>query len=329
MAVALRVHLTFDVEVWCPGWQRLDDTFPAAFERYVWGRSAAGEYGLPRNLQILRQYGLKAVFFVEPLFGLRFGTRHLATIVDLIQAAGQEVQLHLHPEWVDEISPPLLGDVSRKRQHLTDYSLEEQTALLCRAKRILQEVAGKPITGFRSGGYAANRLTYQALAKVGITADSSLNATYDHTAGSLGDFQQLRRFQRIDGVAVHPVTVFRDGRGHWRHLQVSACGFREMRQVLDQAHAAGMRDVVLVSHNFELLKPGGTQPDRIVERRFDRLCAYLAAHRDRFQVGGFEIDDPDSAARATNAAASSAPPLRSDWLATGLRVSAQALRRLV
>jgi hypothetical protein len=31
----MRVHLTFDIEVWCGGWDRLDASFPAAFDRYV------------------------------------------------------------------------------------------------------------------------------------------------------------------------------------------------------------------------------------------------------------------------------------------------------
>jgi len=321
----LRVHLTFDVEVWCPGWGHLDETFPTAFERYVWGRSAAGNYGLPRNLDILRQHGLRAVFFVEPLFSLRFGQRYLQTIVDLIMDAGQEVQLHLHPEWVDEIQPPLIPNTASKRQHLTDYDLPEQVALLSQAKAALEVAAGRPVSAFRSGGYAVNRQTYAALSVAGISVDSSLNATFDRTAGSLGANHSLLQRRVIDGIDVHPVTAFRDGRGRLRHLQVGACGFQEMRQVLDCAWVAGLSDVVLVSHNFELLKPGGAQPDRIVERRFDALCGHLARHTDRFQVVGF-----DGLAPAAAAPAGARPGLlAAGMLATGLRLGAQALRRVL
>jgi hypothetical protein len=319
----LRVHLTFDIEVWCPGWSRLDDTFPAAFERYVWGRSKAGDYALPRNLQILQRHGLQAVFFVEPLFSLRFGRDRLHTIVDLISTAGQDVQLHLHPEWVDEITPPLLGNVDHKRQYLTDYSLPEQLILLGQGKRLVEEAKSGPVTAFRSGGYAANRQTYAALGEVGIRHDSSLNATYDHAAGSLGDPEQWQGRRDIDSVQVHPVSVFRDGRGRLRHLQVGACSFLEMRQVLDQAHQDGLRELVFVSHNFEMLKPGGSQPDRIVERRFDKLCAYLSHHRDRFDVRGFD----DEAAHESGPALP-LPRLHAGRLATGVRLGEQALRRV-
>lgn len=320
----MRVHITFDVEVWCPGWLGLDDTFPAAFERYVWGHSCAGDYALPRNLEILRRHGLAGVFFVEPLFSFRFGRKHLQTIVDLIQAAGQDVQLHLHPEWVDEIKPALIENCRTKRQHLTDYFLEEQIALLDTARQALADAARQPITAFRSGGYAANRQTYSALAAVGIGIDSSLNATFDHSAGTIGPKESLRERQLINGVQVHPITVFKDALGKSRHLQVGACSFREMQQVLDRGYDSGLQEVVFVSHNFELMRPGGASPDRIVERRFDRLCSYLAGHPDRFEVGPFR-HLPEVGVAARDGAMNR---LRASPLATGLRLCEQLARRI-
>jgi hypothetical protein len=322
----MRVHLTFDVEVWCGGWEQLDASFPAAFDRYVWGRSKAGDYALPRNLQILERHQLQAVFFVEPLFSFRFGPQHLGTIVELIRASGQSVQLHLHPEWVDEIRPPLISHCERKRQHLTDYTRDEQAALLGAGRAALERASGQAVTAFRSGGYAANRSTYEALAAVGIHTDSSLNATYDRTGGSLGPQADLRQPCQVGAVNVHPVTVFSDALGRPRHLQVGACSFAEMRQVLEHAQAAGHQEVVVVSHNFELLKPGGCQPDRVVERRFDRLCAYLAANRDRYEVGAFPSPDAASAP-STAASRRTAGPRVGPW-ATAVRFVEQAVRRL-
>ena len=43
----LDVFFTVDVEVWCDGWDRLDEHFPAALERYIYGRTPTGDYGLP------------------------------------------------------------------------------------------------------------------------------------------------------------------------------------------------------------------------------------------------------------------------------------------
>lgn len=60
----MKVLLSFDIEVWCGGWARLDETFPAAFDRYVYGRSSQGEYALPKTLEMLNACGLRGVFFV-------------------------------------------------------------------------------------------------------------------------------------------------------------------------------------------------------------------------------------------------------------------------
>ena len=86
------------------------------------------------------------------------------------------------------------------------------------------------------------------------------------------------------GVTTFPVTVMKDGFGKNRHAQVGACSFNEMRDALLSAQRAGHRDFVVVSHNFEMLKPRSQEPDSIVVSRFERLCAYLSQHRDRFDV---------------------------------------------
>jgi hypothetical protein len=102
----VQILLTFDVEVWCDG----SSTFPEAFRRYVYGSSGAGEYALPKILDILGRYRLHGAFFVEPLFAARFGIEYLHRIVALIRSACQEIQLHLHSEWADDtMALPLSG----------------------------------------------------------------------------------------------------------------------------------------------------------------------------------------------------------------------------
>jgi hypothetical protein len=316
----MKVHLTFDVEVWCSDWATLDERFPRSFERYVYGRSAAGDYALPKTLEILNRFGLRGVFFIEPLFSARFGAEFLARIVRMIEDAGQEVQLHLHPEWTDEISPPPIAEVSRKRQHLCYYSREEQTQLLAFGLELLQVHVRGPVSAFRAGSYAANRDTYMALASVGIAIDSSLNRVFDVSASDVEDRLSDRSAMKVGGVQVYPVTVFRDGLGRSRPAQVNACGLGELRFALNAAHGAGRRHFVIVSHNFELLKPDRSDPDWIVVRRFEGLCRFLAEHRDRFDVGGFAADDP--------VGDSGTYPIGVPAWATAMRVCAQAARRV-
>lgn len=283
----MNVHLTFDIEVWCNGWTKLDDEFANCFPRYIYGHSKHGDYALPKTLEILNRHGLHGVFFVEPLFSARFGASYLEQIVRLIDDAGQEVQLHLHPEWTDEITPAVIPNVSGKRQHLTYYSLEEQTALIRHSKNLLENALGRPVSAFRSGSYAINEDTFLALASNGINIDSSINSCYPISAPELVKKLGATTPFTVTGVQTYPVTVFFDGFGRLRPAQVGACSFGEMRQALESARDAALPDFVIVSHNFEMLKPGRSDPDFVVVRRFEQLCRFLAENRTQLSVCGF------------------------------------------
>lgn len=320
----MNVFLTFDIEVWCNGWDDLDGAFPGSFARYIYGHSSHGDYALPQTLAILNQHGLKGVFFVEPLFAARFGIAHLEIVVKLIREAGHEVQLHLHPEWTDEATEPIIENCTTKRQHLSYYTLDEQTTLIGHGMRLLASAGSGPIRAFRSGSYAANSDTFEALRRNGIMLDTSLNRCY---AISAPDLRSERTFDSAfvaQGVTTIPVTVLKDGFGRDRPAQVGACGFSEMRDAMLSAHKAGMRDFVVVSHNFEMLKAGSSEPDWFVVKRFQQLCAFLATHPERFLVRGFDTDLCLTSPHHQRPI----PEPRASWFSTSQRYAEQLLRRL-
>ena len=319
----MNVFLTFDIEVWCSGWDDLDRSFPGSFERYVYGRSPHGDYALPETLATLNRHGLKGVFFVEPLFATRFGMAHLETIVRLIREAGQEIQLHLHPEWTDEAIEPIIKNCAAKRQHLSYYTLDEQTALIACGKKMLEAAGSGPINAFRSGSFAANRDTFEALERNHILLDTSLNRCFEVSAPDLREVHSFDETFVTHGVTTFPITVMKDGFGHDRPAQVGACSFGEMRDALLSAQRAGYRDFVVVSHNFEMLKPGTSAPDWIVVKRFEQLCRFLAEQSGQFCVRGF---GPDLQTPALGAQPLSPP--KASTLSTARRYVEQLQRRL-
>lgn len=296
----MNVYLTFDIEIWCNGWENLDGQFPASFQRYVYGHSTNGDFALPKTLEILARYDLQGIFFVEPLFAARFGIKYLEELVGLIKMGTHDIQLHLHPEWTDEISPLIFEGAYRKRQHLSFYSLEEQCALIQLGRKLLADAGGGEASAFRAGSFAANEDTYRALSRCGIHLDSSLNPVHPDSGLDLRKGLNFFRPQAIDGVTVVPMTVFRDGTGRLRPTQVGACSFGELRDALESASAAGIDHFVVLSHNFEMMKPGRSEPDAIVVRRFEKLCEYLSANRDLYQIRTFRdkseimTSDPDN-----------------------------------
>lgn len=319
----MNVFLTFDVEVWCNDWNNLDRAFPKSFERYVYGRSAYGDYALPHTLAILNRFGLKGIFFVEPLFATRFGTQHLEIIVRLIRDAGHEIQLHLHPEWNDEAIKPIIKNSVHKCQHMSDYTLDEQATLIALGKSLLEAAGSGPVKVFRAGNFAANRDTFAALSRNQILVDASLNHCYSVRAPDLRTEHSLKTAFMVGNVVTYPAMVFRDGFGKHRPALLGASGFGEMRDALRSARRAGIVDFVVISHNFEMLRRGSSTPDWIVVLRFERLCAFLAHHSSQFSVRGFNEN-----LRLVSRTQESVQEPSASMFSTSKRYLEQMLRRL-
>jgi peptidoglycan/xylan/chitin deacetylase (PgdA/CDA1 family) len=316
----VNISITFDVEIWCKGWKSLNKDFPDAFQRYIYGTGANG-YALPKTLEILNRNRLKGVFFVESLFSYRFGIERLQAIVDLIIDAGHEIQLHIHPEWANEVDPPLVPGVTEKRRQLSDYTLSEQTSLIRKGIEALERCGAARPTAFRAGNYSCNLNTLRALAANRIAIDSSINQTYSSSKVYPSAEDANLQPHHQSGVLEYPVTVFRDGIGKRRHWQVGSTGYRESVILIKAARNLGYRHLVLVSHNFEMLKQGSGKPDWIAVSRFSKLCRWLDAHRDDFPVSGLPINAPHYAEPKADLSVPLAP--------TAARLGAQAMRRII
>jgi hypothetical protein len=317
----MRVFFTVDVEIWCNGWSSLDARFPSAFASYVYGRTPQGEYGLRYQTRVLRDHGLLGVFYVEPLFAARFGMAPLHEIVGLLTEAQQDTQLHLHPEWVDELVDPMVAVHGTKRPLLRQFDLADQTRLIGAGLKLLQQAGACEINCFRAGSFGFDQRTLQAMHHCGIPYDSSYNAVQHGPDSGVAHGQILTDVYHGDAAAVEfPLTVFDDGFGRLRHAQLGACSTAELESMLWQAAEEERQSFVILSHNFELLSPSKTRVDPVVDRRFRRLCRFLERHGDTFQTSGFRGLGPleDRPQKA---------PLRSTRPRTCMRMVEQAWRR--
>ncbi len=316
----LDVFFTVDVEIWCDGWLNIDDKFPGAFQKYIHGPTANGSFGLPYQIDVLKSHGLTGVFFVEPLFSTRFGHQPLAEIVGLLDQGGQEVQLHLHTEWVDEAKEPLLKSALGKRQHLNLFTLEEQTILIGAGLNLLKNAGAPHANAFRAGSFAFNADTLKALSANRIPFDSSYNASlFGLDSGVMPGIAVVEPIE-CDGVYEYPMAVFNDGTGSLRHAQLTACSYGEMEQLLWQALESDRRSFVILSHSFELLNLARNRPDDVVVNRFRKLCTFLEKNRDSFNVRGFQGLEPEITQRQP-------APLSSPLWRTGARMVEQVYRR--
>ncbi|MEN3748914.1 polysaccharide deacetylase [Sphingomonas sp. HF-S3] len=233
--------------------------------------------GIGWQLGRLHRHGLKAVFFVDPMPCLVYGTDWLRRLVGRILEAGQEVQLHLHPNWTGARR----GDrgAAHAAFELIDYSFSEQRDLLAGASDLLTAAGAPQPIAFRAGSYAASDDTLHALAALGFAYDSSHNGSEHPWPSAISLPVRQISPTRHHGLIELPVTLIEDRRGNLRHFQICALSIHEMRAALDHAVRAGHAAVTIVSHGFELANRAGTRPNRVHVRRFETLCRLLADRR--------------------------------------------------
>ena len=239
--------------------------------------------GLTYQLERLAAHGLKACFFVDPMPAMVFGLDPVRRIVDTILTAEQEVQLHLHPNWIKARRDDRTQSAPF---HMYEYSRAEQIDLIEGARQLL-EAAGAPApVAFRAGSYSANDDTLAALATAGIRYDSSHNGAEadQHSRVSLAAEHIAPASLPVVEV---PVTVIQDLPGALRTFQICALSSGEMNAALDHALDRDHAVVTIVSHSFELANRAGTSPNGVHVRRFEALCERLSADADELPTVHF------------------------------------------
>ena len=275
--------------------------------------------GIGYQLAKLQEHRLKAVFFVDPMPAKVFGIAVFARLVDRILSAGQEVQLHLHPNWQGASAN---CRSSADPFELTAYSRVVQEAMIADARALLIAAGAPHPIAFRAGSYAANDDTINALAALGFVYDASHNGSHAPWPSAIGLPAATIAPVRHRGIVVVPVTLIHDHADQLRHFQICALSADEMRAALDHALAAHHAAVNIVSHGFELATRCGTQVNRVHRTRFDALCAMLDERRSvlpTFHFGDrplLRLGQPDL-------------PLGPDLLRTGRRHVEQLWSNLV
>ena len=279
-----QVFLTIDTEV---AW-RHHAAGLASTE--VWRRSIEpGGVGLSYQLDLLARHDLKACFFVDPLPALVYGLAPIRAVVDTILAAGQEVQLHLHPHWAGARA----GDAAAHgRFELWAYDGREQGQLIAAAAELLIAAGASDPIAFRAGSYTADDATLAALARLGFAYDSSHNGAEAPASSRIGlPAAQIAPVAR-HGVVEVPVSLIEEHPGRLRPFQPCALSGAEATAALDHAIAQGHAAVTIVSHSFELSNRAGIRPNAVHVRRFDQLCATLDRSRATLPTRWFG-DRPD------------------------------------
>jgi hypothetical protein len=288
------------------------------FARSIACNTPQGPAGVAHKLDLLARHGQKAVFFVDPMPALIWGVAAIEDIVAPIIAAGQDVQLHCHTEWLG-----LAGDANplaskRSGQNLADFPFEEQCQILDYARITLMAAGAPAPVAFRAGNYGANDDTLRALASLGITYDTShCPAMVSQSACRIGLGPDVHDPLEHMGVIEVPVGSIGAMGGGQRHAQITALSLAEMLAAIRHAAASGQETFTLVSHSFELINRRKLAANRVVRHRFTGLVKALEAMPG--VTTGTYADSPPSVRAPMRAS----QPLPANAMRTGRRMAEQ------
>lgn len=260
---------------------------PVGNGKRIYGRIGGIEYGIPLIMDIADRYRIPLTFFVEVFNKYYFGEKETRDVCEYILKRGHDVQLHLHPCWLNFKS----GDPNSKKysDHMSSYNFEIQTEMIGEGKELLSRYCGKPPVAFRAGNYGADANTLKAVKANGMDIDSSYNAAFPNhskniTRGSINDAVD------IHGTLELPITNFIEAipllGKRYKPMDLNGVSYREIQTVLEQSCVGqGPKHITLILHSFSFLKSKDVQYENCtfrhyVVKRFENLCQYLDEHKD-------------------------------------------------
>lgn len=140
---------------------------------------------------LARRHGVRLVFFVDALWLLRLrddARRHpvlmaehyrVARQLDALAAEGHELQLHLHPHWLDSHWDGDDWALDLRRYRLHDFADDEIAGMVTEGANVLRAHAGSvPVSAFRAGGWCLQPFARlrDPLRAAGIRIDSTVYA---------------------------------------------------------------------------------------------------------------------------------------------------------
>lgn len=282
-----KVAITIDTEPSVAGAFSEPGRYKPLLHEPVWGAVNGRSAGLGFIAETLQSHGLCATFFVETVHLSCFPSEAMGGYVKWLHAAGQDIQLHLHPVWSRFVG----GRYATQNDRCAELPEERLTELIADGVVQIREWCGKEPRCLRTGNFSVATGVYRAMRRAGLLMGSNICVAIAppkerplHLAGGT---------HCIEGVTEVPVTCFRDhgpiGRGRYRPLQVAACSAMELCGLLTSLNAAGGSIAVIVTHPFEFMKWSGPQfsrlrANRTVQRRFRYLCRFLEEQTDCFEV---------------------------------------------
>lgn len=251
------------------------------------------EQGLGFLLDVFAEYGAPATFFIEALQTAYFGDEPMGRIVEEIVAAGHDVQLHLHPCWLEFRRADWRDRDGRRDDSCAGRSDAELDDMLRTGLAAFDRWGVRRPIALRTGGFETDLAVYRAMERAGLRLGSNVcRAAFEPHEEEL----RLSAGRHWIGAMLEvPVLSYRTRllkASRWRGLAITAASEAEFETLLWQMHGAGISPVVVLTHPFEFVKKSDfryshLRPNRLNQRRLRRLLEFLSRERATFDVVTF------------------------------------------
>ncbi|MEM7781337.1 MAG: hypothetical protein AAF697_13185 [Pseudomonadota bacterium] len=282
------------------------------FARSLACETPDGPGGITQKLEVFERYGIKAVFFVDPMPALVWGLAAIEDILAPIIEAGQDIQLHCHTEWIRIAGDASPLKVKRAGKNLFEFTFDEQCEILDFARETLMAAGAPSPLAFRAGNYGADDNTLRALAQLGLRYDSSHCPALPVGASRISLGPDTRDPVAYQGIIEVPVGSIGTLGGGQRHAQITALSLNEMRAAIEHARDQRRESFTLVTHSFELINRRKQQMNHIVRRRFEGLCKALST-MEAVRTANYRDDPPVVAVQSNPSEPLPASPLRTGY----------------
>ncbi|MFC7050751.1 polysaccharide deacetylase family protein [Emcibacter nanhaiensis] len=289
-----KVVLTVDTEPSIAGAFDDPDKYSPLIHEPVWGEADGKSQATGFMIETLKEHGQIATFFVETAHTAYFSDAPMGRYVERLTAAGQDIQLHLHPCWASYENGSL-NSGSRVSDNCSELAEDQLVELLRQGMDTIERWTGNRPTSMRTGNFATSLCVFRAMEKAGLKYASNICTA---VAPPPEPALQVASGKHVfAGVEELPVTCFADpgpiGRGRLKPMQVTALSAAEQIALLNQAHNKRLEAVIIVTHPFEYIKINnfrydGLRANKLVQSRLQKLCGFLADNPDRFDMTSLE-----------------------------------------
>ncbi|MDR3368505.1 hypothetical protein [Rhodoferax sp.] len=285
------VCITVDVEYSIGGAFAWPDRFKPLSNEVVDCIVDGHEHGLGFILDSLSRFGMTGTFFTEALQTIYFGEAPMSRNAQRIIAAGQDLQLHLHPCWMhfrDDrwMQPGFVPNDSCAGR--TDAELDEMINL--GINTFASWGVPRPVA-LRTGGFKTDNAVFRAMARAGMPLASNISmGIYEPKEPELqlsGGRHILEGVMEVPALSYRSPRLSRPGSSVFRSLALTATSNSEMARLLWQARQTGAKTIVVLTHPHEFVKRKGFRFDdltinRVNQGRFFYLLEFLKRNSAHF-----------------------------------------------